>query len=318
MCMERGTVGQYQGKTLEEVEVDNDFANSEVEVDVETESFECTETSVDKDTTMPLTEAKKADSRATDTKGRSKHFLTDEEIKVIRKPSSSTSNISVYVSSKKSNGQRNWNKSARCNFCEKISTSTNITKHIISAHKKEAEVAEIMSKPKRSKERALLIEKQRNLGNYKHNCEVLRAGKGMIIPWQAPSEQVQATDYSPCEHCLGFFLKKDLWRHEKKCKFNLSCARKGRKVISRSQMLLPTEMSCSEALKENILSSMTDDDVSYVAKNDRLIIAYAEKLYQKYRLHHKSYIRAKIREIARFLIAARKASDEAEGQKQTD
>ena len=61
--------------------------------------------------------------------------------------------------------------------------------------------AEKAAKPKGSQERALLIEKQRNLGNYKHNCEVLKSGRGQLITWRAPSEPVEATEYC-LFHCL--------------------------------------------------------------------------------------------------------------------
>ena len=55
-------------------------------------------------------------------------------------------------------------------------------KHVMSFHKSEFEVQLIESKPKRSKEHALLKEKLRLKGNYKHNYNVIRKGSGKIIP----------------------------------------------------------------------------------------------------------------------------------------
>lgn len=123
----------------------------------------------------------------------------------------------------------------------------------------------------------------RNYGNYVHNCKVLEEGKGVLIPFRSPSEQVDASLYIPCEHCLGFFLKKDLWRHQQVCSFKPDVPRKGRKVISRAQMLLPSKAECSSNLKEKIFSKMKSDEVTMAARNDPLIVALtrlSEKLYQ--------------------------------------
>lgn len=220
---------------------------------------------------------------------------------------SSTKGISVQMASTYK-GKQTYFKAARCNFCEKVSTSTNIAKHMLGVHKKEPEVAEILSKQKRSKERFLLIEKQRNMGNYKHNCEVIKSQKGKIIPWRAPSEHVSADSYGPCEFCLGFFLKKELWRHQNKCKFKVTTS-KGRKVIARSNMLLPAQVECSLGLRDNIFGTMTGDDLPLVARNDELIVMYSEKLYEMHShlKHRRNFIRQKIRRLARFLLAARDA-----------
>ena len=153
---------------------------------------------------------------------------------------------------------------------------------MLSVHKTEPQVAEVLAKPKGSSERALLLEKLRNLGNFKHNCDVLKRGSGQLILWRAPSEPVEAGDYSPCEHCLGFFRKKELWRHESKCKFSTG-SKKRRKVIPRLQMLLPAAATCSDELRDNIFSSMIGDEITFVARNDGLIVAYAEKLYEKHK-----------------------------------
>jgi hypothetical protein len=73
-------------------------------------------------------------------------------------------------------------------------------------------------------------------------------------------------------------------------------------------MLLPSTASCSDGLKEHIFSAMANDDVALVARKDELIIAYGERLYQKHghKKHKRSHIRQKLRQLARFVIAARK------------
>lgn len=72
-------------------------------------------------------------------------------------------------------------------------------------------------------------------------------------------------------------------------------------------MLLPADADSTEGFKEHVLSSMADDDVTRVARNDVLIVAYAERLYQKHghRKHKRNHIRQKLRQLGRFVIAAR-------------
>ena len=198
-------------------------------------------------------------------------------------------------------------------FCGKL--STNYMKHVMSFHKSELEVQLTESKPKRSKERAFLKEKLRLKGNYKHNCNVIRQGSGKIIPVRSPSSPVAAEEFIPCQFCLGFFLKKDLWRHCKTCKYaskkEKNSARRGRKVINQALMLLPSENGCSEGLK-NIFSAMNSDDITFIASRDALIISFGEKLYQKHghKQHKHQYIKQKLRELSRFLLVARNECDQ--------
>ncbi|XP_070200920.1 uncharacterized protein [Littorina saxatilis] len=73
-------------------------------------------------------------------------------------------------------------------------------------------------------------------------------------------------------------------------------------------MMLPAQASCSEGLREHVFSAMIADDVTLVAKNDRLIVAYGEKLYQQHGhlKQRRTYIKQKLRELARLLILARR------------
>ena len=113
---------------------------------------------------------------------------------------------------------------------------------------------------------------------------------------------------------LAFFLKKELWRHCKTCKYaskkEKKSARRGRKVIAQAMMLLPCENGCSEGLK-NIFSAMNADDITFTASHDALIVSFGEKLYQKHghKRHRHQYIKQKLRELSRFLLAARQESD---------
>ncbi|XP_070199920.1 uncharacterized protein [Littorina saxatilis] len=161
------------------------------------------------------------------------------------KPSSSTntrpSGIRIHIAAN-TNGKRVYDKENWCKFCN--SPSTNLAKHQFSKHKKEPEIVEILSNPKNSAERRFLLERVRNLGNYYYNCRVLKKNKGKLIPWRSPSEKVNPLCYIPCEFCLGFFVRNELWRHQQRCKFRKT-SKNGRNVISRAESLLPSNMECS-------------------------------------------------------------------------
>lgn len=239
----------------------------------------------------------------------------------VRKPmvassevSSSSRGVTVHLAkTNTSNGQRVYDKQMNCKFCDVL--STNLCKHLFSKiHQNEPEIAEILSKPKKSKEREWLLEKVRNQGNYQHNCRVLEVQEGILIPWRSPTQPVDPSNYIPCTFCLGFFLRKELWRHEHSCKFKTE-TKKGRRVIGRAESLLPSKISCSQGFREDIIASMHSDEITQIAKNDLVITRYGEKLYQKYG-HTESkrgFIRQKIRELARFLQAARKVDSDITG-----
>ena len=221
-----------------------------------------------------------------------------------KKSSNDLGGVTVFKWTRK-DGKRDWTKPASCNFCDHMTTSSNITKHMLTKHRREIEIQEILSLPMKSKERKNKLEYLRNKANFKHNNAVLSVGKGTLIPWRCPTDSgpVDPKDYIPCEFCLGFFLRKELWRHQQKCSLRKDCKR-GRRVISRSELLLSPAENCSNGLKENVLAGLANDSVSEAVKKDSLILAYGERLYQKngHRRHKWNGIRQKLRQMARLVI----------------
>jgi len=53
----------------------------------------------------------------------------------------------------------------------------------------------------------MLLTKLRNRGNYLHNTEVLRSGKGELSVVYRPSHHLETSgsDFVPCSHCLGSY-----------------------------------------------------------------------------------------------------------------
>ena len=210
------------------------------------------------------------------------------------------------VTVQKSNNENGikWDKMQYCLFCTK--GCTNIGKHYLKSHKTESEIKKILCLPLKSKERSLELTRVRNAGNYKHNVQVLKEGKGELVVFARNSSETKPEDYLPCESCLGFFLKGSLWRHKQVCPL-ASKGQKFRRVQADAALLLPASKEIHKGLKQNVFSKMIGDNVTIAARNDRIILKIGEKLYQKHgHLPHLfSHISQKMRECGRFLICAR-------------
>ncbi|XP_033730108.1 uncharacterized protein LOC117319405, partial [Pecten maximus] len=212
--------------------------------------------------------------------------------------------ISIQTSSN-TKVQRVWDKVHYCFFCE--ISSTNISKHYLGPHQSEAEVQKILSYPKKSEARRLELLKLRNAGDYKHNTDILKKGEGVLVTWtRRPEDEVSSGDFLPCEDCLAFFLRSNLWRHRKVCPFRKEGA-KYRKVQSEASFLLPSSHEVNKGLEMNVLRKMNADEITIAARNDRIITKVGEKLYQKHGHlpHLYSHVSQKMRELARLLIAVR-------------
>ena len=81
-----------------------------------------------------------------------------------------------------------------------------------------------------------------------------------------------------------------------------------RSLKSEAELLLPSTHEVPCGLQERILAMMNRDEFSIVARNDQLITSYGEKLFQKHgHLEHlHPHLSCKMRELARFVTAARK------------
>jgi len=186
----------------------------------------------------------------------------DDNVNENQKP---TSSITVARSHK----TRVFDKRPHCYYCGV--QQSQVQRHWLTKHSTEREVIEIdMCKDRNKKWR--LIARLRNLGNHFHNVEVIRAGKGELMVTHRKSSEVEALNYVPCDQCYAYVLKRELWRH--KCKFGKPD--KGRKISS-AQLLLPAPSNVQPEVHE-LLSSMKDDNVRFLAKCDGLIVEYAKKM----------------------------------------
>lgn len=228
--------------------------------------------------------------------------------------SSSTDKISsavhVMVTDNKS-GKRKWDKMFYCLFCDK--PQKKLPRHLQGKHADEAQVADWVNERDKSKKEAKLT-LIRNMGNHKHNREVLTNGEGNLIVSYRPSRAVGAEDYAPCSSCYAYIVRRDLWRHVCKVKPPSSTgphAKKARRAVS-SKLLLPPPPGVSDSLNK-VIVTMRPDDITRVVKYDSLILEYGQKLFNKHGHdpHQYNYIRCKLRELGRLVLELRVSSDNA-------
>ncbi|CAH0546511.1 unnamed protein product [Brassicogethes aeneus] len=178
-----------------------------------------------------------------------------------------------------------------CYFCK--TDVLNFARHVLTRHSMEQDVQKILTTQVNSKERKILFTQLRNKGNYTKNYGgyFKPVRKGML----------QDTEYLPCENCLGFFSRKLLFRHKKRCKISSS------KAQIKSQNHLLSHIKIDEQLKQEVFPHMRADKVSLEAKKDPLICAFGARYLKTHREKHViSVTSRKMRELSKVLIEVRK------------
>lgn len=121
-----------------------------------------------------------------------------------------------------------------------------------------------------------------------HNISVTNENKGTLIVVRTPADkQYTPSDFSPCEHCRGYYLRWDLWRHKKKCKFAPSKDKKRRNRAQRNSIILmesskPNRKLADQGFFEQVISRMVVDSASMAARNDIIALKYGELKFSKF------------------------------------
>ncbi|XP_067248867.1 uncharacterized protein [Chanodichthys erythropterus] len=227
-------------------------------------------------------------SSETKSKGKGGKFKDDKKITVKR--------------SITKDGARVWDKVHYCVFCEKAQLK--IARHLQRKHSMERDVAYAFSFPVGSKQRKILIEGLRNKGDWQHNRMVFKEGNGEIVVWKRPSKKADIESYLPCQHCYAMFKRTELWRHEKSCRERKEERQKGKRVQKFSLHLLPLK---SGQGVQKIIHSMQQDHVTSHIRSDEMICAYGDALFAKKGREESQhrYIAQKLRELGRFMLAAK-------------
>lgn len=150
-----------------------------------------------------------------------------------------------------------------------------------------------------------------------HNLKVLKDGKGEFVTWKRPSEKVSVNDYLPCQKCYALFKRTDLWRHEKTCRVKKAEHVKGRRrrVQKAASQLLPIKESSGGT--QNLIHTMLQDKLTSQIRSDTMKCKYGDALYARKGREQPQHrcIAQKMRELGRFVLAAKEIDSRVKGLK---
>ena len=199
------------------------------------------------------------------------------------------------------------NRKLPCLFCEK--SVFHMSRHLDRKHSEEPLVAAALATSVKP-DKALALRKIQFSGIYKHNVGVLQKNTGVLIVGRAPATTREASDYLPCEFCLQFFIRRELFRHCEGCDFrNPDTLGSG---VSAGRALLYGSVSdgSDTAVMQTVFSRMRDDKLTAIAKSDRTIKQLGTMLLRKLGARRALDISAKMRELARLLVIVRQNDDD--------
>ena len=208
-------------------------------------------------------------------------------------------------------GKRSWKKDHCCLYCQK--SVSKMARHLIDCHRLENEVKKAYDLPVKSPQRRKLLEQLMCVGDYYHNMDVLEKGFGDLIVLRRPTEQeclarqIQYSDYTPCPGCLGFVMKRELWRHVRRCKdISLSDYSERCSPQQASRLLMfPIAQDISPQFQSDVINKMLDDDKTNITRNDWLILQLGSFMYQRYGSSQRALISQRMRLLARLLAELR-------------
>ncbi|XP_068746319.1 uncharacterized protein [Montipora capricornis] len=260
------------------------------------------------------------DKSASDVPGKRKHKLTKKRLFSCpsgEDKSASDVPASVRCAQKSEFNRRVYDKKQACFYCGVLVSK--IARHYELKHMTEKEVAIALSFNKGSPSRKKHLEKLRLLGNYHHNLTVMETGKGELIVYRRPTsgKGCNPSDFLPCNFCLGFIKRQELWKHVKSCKFkpDENEVPKYQKVQEKAKLLLfPAICSDSSNVLSNLFAAMKSDEVTLVARNDWLIKELGVLLIEKHGDKQNHFVSQKMRELARLLLQLRTTSASLDAQ----
>ena len=194
------------------------------------------------------------------------------------------------------------NKYHFCLFCEK--PQSRLPRHLMDRHKNEKGMINYLKAS--GKDRKKELSKIRNAGDYRPNVAVKKAGKGEYVAKRRKSKGCALVEnYVHCPACLGFFQKRDLYRHD--CPEGKQGPR--RNLAKKGRLLLP-ESARSPDMKDQLRAfweDMRQDARLLAARKDDIInelVGNCLKIKGNERISFNE-IRNKARELGRLLIELR-------------
>ncbi|XP_075997613.1 uncharacterized protein LOC142991389 isoform X2 [Genypterus blacodes] len=207
----------------------------------------------------------------------SRHEKTTASISVKTSDSLVIADVPKVDGCKKYHQKRNY-----CLYCRK--PQTKIARHLERKHRDKSEVASAMMYAKKSKERRNRLDLLRKQGNRAHNIDTLTKGEGTLVPCKQLSDgKSSSKDYQHCFACFGYFKRKFLLKHAKRCSLAQSVYRtlpgKTRiQALCASAQPVPKDVNVKVWA---LVNGMTQDEITHAVKEDIYIMKVGEKMYNR-------------------------------------
>ena len=173
-----------------------------------------------------------------------------------------------------------------------------LERHMGRAHSDEPEVAEAVASQNKNDLRIII-----KYGTFNHNINVLNDKKGLFYVARSSGKDHVVEDYLPCKFCLTFYIKKELYRHCKTCKF--ATGARDHKFASDGRLLLDGAMidynNVPEALHK-VLNNMRSDLLTATVKRDPIILQFGVSLLKKLGPKRANDIAQRMRQLARISL----------------
>ena len=174
-------------------------------------------------------------------------------------------------------------------------------------HKGEDEVRQALSYNKKSCERKKSLGKLRLKGDYHHNMKMLETGEEDLIVVRRPGEGESCSihDFLPCEFCLGFMKRWDLWKHQQACEYR-PCTEANTGINTHVQlkaklMLTPSITGSDNERLNKIIAAMKNDSIARIVAHDSLIKQFGSMLVERQGGKDAQFTSQKMRELARLV-----------------
>ncbi|XP_050519622.1 uncharacterized protein LOC126893457 isoform X1 [Diabrotica virgifera virgifera] len=181
----------------------------------------------------------------------------------------------------------------------------NFARHLERIHSDELEVQKYLSLDKKDPKRKYFIDKIRKEGDFCIGKSVPVFRRNVL---SNSDESSTNSNMLPCIHCKGYYAKKSLRRHIRRCYFNEKKATGKVRHQSEAQNLMATNFGSTDPLRTSgVLNSLAADDISLVAKKDKLICDVGRKYVKSHKDRHLIQVaKRQMRRLARLLIQSRK------------
>jgi hypothetical protein len=185
----------------------------------------------------------------------------------------------LFTKKRKTSSCKNiYDKTQFCTFCGKRNQSK-ISRHLLTVHKNETKVRDILLLPKQSSQRIKLLQILANEGNFKHNVAALQKGEGeIVVARRSTLKWRKASDFTACEFCKKWVAKKNMWRHSQSCLLRAeyynthSRNNKKRMVVKHGQAIVNNAVyKDNEDITIELLLRMRDDEIKEIVVADELI-----------------------------------------------